>query len=88
MVEWTTRFSSETSSESISKLRDWKLNQISDFMKDISCERLAEKVKSSFSESYLNKKLESSSVSAKCPEKPYSMESARIDADRLRTGGI
>ena len=24
MVEWTTRFSSETSSESISKLRDWK----------------------------------------------------------------
>lgn len=56
-------------------------------MRDISSEKLAEKVKSSFSESYLNKKLESSRTSPKCPEKPYSMESARSDADRLRTGG-
>jgi hypothetical protein len=46
MVEWTTRLSSELKEEEMRKLRDFKLNLISDFMRDIAIEKVFEKVKS------------------------------------------
>ena len=68
------------------KLRDWKLNLVADFIRDISIEKVFEKVKSDSSESYLKKKLESSSApSKKFSEKSYSIESARKDAERLKS---
>ena len=85
MVEWTTKFSSEIKGDDKKKLRDFKLDLISDFMRDIASEKLFSRVKSDSSETYTKKKLESSSTpSTKFSEKTYSIESARKDAERLR----
>jgi hypothetical protein len=85
MVEWTTRLSSELKEEEMRKLRDFKLNLISDFMRDIAIEKVFEKVKSESSESYLRRKLESSvRPFTKLSETTHSIESARRDAERLR----
>jgi len=85
MVEWTTRLSSELKEEEMRKLRDFKLNLISDFMRDIAIEKVFEKVKSESSESYLRRKLESSDRPfTKLSETTHSIESARRDAERLR----
>jgi hypothetical protein len=85
MVEWSTKFSSEIKGEDLKKLRDFKLDLISDFMRDIASEKLFSRIKSDSSETYTKKKLESSSSSStKFSEKTYSIESARKDAERLR----
>ena len=85
MVEWTTRLSSELKEDDMRKLRDFKLNLVSDFMRDIAMERVFDKVKSDSSESYLKRKLESSDKSSgKSSERTYSIETARKDAERIR----
>ena len=58
MVEWTTRLSSELKEVEMRKLRDWKLDLINDFMRDIVSEKVFDKVNLESSELYLKKKLE------------------------------
>lgn len=58
MVEWTTRSSTEFKEDDKRKLRDFKLDLISDFMRDIASEKLFSRVKSDSSETYTKRKLE------------------------------
>ncbi len=58
MVEWTTRSSTEFKENDMRKLRDFKLDLISDFMRDIASEKLFSKVKSDSCETYTKRKFE------------------------------